>query len=135
MRSAIGFQHDSLVSRFNVLTPMLYGQVSSSTLPQTCAVEASMSLLPVAALLSKVAANCAYEMSAFPRIPSITVSSFGYDGLIGPFNWYGLNRTANFACDQVSNRSPVVINSTIPIVDSSTLKFTVQTISMEQCLS
>ncbi|KAJ9610026.1 hypothetical protein H2200_006356 [Cladophialophora chaetospira] len=83
-------------------------------------------LLFLAALASSVAANCAYGTSAFPRLPNVTVSTFGYDALKGPLNWFGLNKTANFACEEGSHQSPIVINSTIATVDGSTLTWTVQ---------
>jgi carbonic anhydrase len=83
-------------------------------------------LLSVAALLGEVAANCAYGTSAFPRLPNVTVSTFGYDALKGPLNWFGLNTTANIACEKGTNQSPIVINSTISTVNGSTLNWMVQ---------
>jgi hypothetical protein len=82
--------------------------------------------LVVAAFIGKVVANCAHGTSAFPRLPNISVSTFGYDALRGPLNWYGLNKTANIACEKGTNQSPIVVNSTISTVQGSTLNWTVQ---------
>ncbi len=38
----------------------------------------------VAAIAGTVVANCAHGTSAFPRLPNVTVSTFGYDALKGP---------------------------------------------------
>ncbi|OCT51309.1 carbonate dehydratase [Cladophialophora carrionii] len=75
--------------------------------------------------VAKVAANCAHGTSAFPRLPNVTVSTFGYDALKGPLNWYGLNKTANVACEKGTTQSPIVIDASISTVPGSTLKWTV----------
>lgn len=77
------------------------------------------------ALANSVAANCAYGTSAFPRLPDVPVSTFGYDSLSGPLNWYGLNESANELCDIGTTQSPIVINSAIQQVSASTLEWTV----------
>jgi carbonic anhydrase len=59
-------------------------------------------LISAASLLTTVSANCAYGTSAFPRKAQVQVSTWGYDGLKGPLNWYGLNESANYACDKGS---------------------------------
>lgn len=61
------------------------------------------------------------EPSAFPRKVEVKVSTWGYDGLNGPLNWYGLNETANYACDKGSHQSPIVIDSTVSVVHGSTV--------------
>jgi len=77
-------------------------------------------------LAVSVTANCAYGTSAFPRLPQVPVSKFGYDGLKGPLNWFGLNETANSMCAKGSNQSPIVIDSTISVVAGSSISsFTV----------
>jgi carbonic anhydrase len=83
-------------------------------------------LLVLAARLGVVAANCAYGTSAFPRLPNVTVSSFGYDGLRGPLNWFGLNQTANVMCEKGTQQSPIIINSTIAVVPGSSVSLTMQ---------
>ncbi|EXJ58324.1 hypothetical protein A1O7_05749 [Cladophialophora yegresii CBS 114405] len=75
--------------------------------------------------VAKVSANCAHGTSVFPRLPNVTVSTFGYDALKGPLNWYALNKTANAACEKGTTQSPIVINSTISRVQGSTLNWTV----------
>lgn len=82
------------------------------------------------ALGSRLAtANCAYGTSLSPRIagllPDVNVSTFSYDGLSGPLNWFGLNKTANSVCSTGSQQSPIVINSTIATVRGSTINWTV----------
>ena len=60
---------------------------------------------------------------AKPRFLSPT---FDYDALNGPLNWYGLNETANYACDKGSRQSPIVIDSTVSVLKPSTItKFAV----------
>ncbi|KAJ2958389.1 hypothetical protein NQZ79_g5981 [Umbelopsis isabellina] len=44
---------------------------------------------------------------------TVPVSTFGYTALKGPFNWYGLNKTANGACAMGTMQSPIVIDSSI----------------------
>ena len=76
-------------------------------------------------LIDVVSANCAYGTSIFPRFPTVEVSMFGYDGLHGPLNWYGLNESANFFCDNGTKQSPIVINSSIEQVSGSSLEWEV----------
>jgi carbonic anhydrase len=78
-------------------------------------------LISAASLIAIVSANCAYGTSAFPRGAQVNVSTFGYDGLKGPLNWYGLNETANYACDKGSHQSPIIIDSTVSVVHASTI--------------
>ena len=85
-----------------------------------------MLFLLIAALLHDVVANCAYGTSSFPRLPNVNVSTFGYDALKGPLNWFGLNTTANVLCETGSTQSPIVINSTISTVNGSTLNWAAQ---------
>lgn len=80
-----------------------------------------LTLLFAASLIATVSANCVYGTSAFPRREQVTVSTWGYDGLKGPLNWYGLNETANYACDKGSNQSPIVIDSTVSVLSASTI--------------
>jgi carbonic anhydrase len=82
-------------------------------------------LLALLALLGETAANCAYGTSLFPRLANVPVSDFSYDGLSGPLNWYGLNETANSACDKGTQQSPIVIDCTIPIVPAASVTWTV----------
>ena len=77
------------------------------------------------ALLDTVSANCAYGTSAFPRLPNVEVSTFGYDGLHGPLNWYGLNKSANVLCDSGSTQSPIVIGSTVQQVSGASVEWKV----------
>lgn len=69
--------------------------------------------------------NCAYGTSMFPRLPDVPVMKFGYDGLKGPLNWFGLNETANGMCDKGSNQSPIVINSNITMDEGSKSQWSV----------
>src|SRR5271156_4050881 len=78
-------------------------------------------LLFATSLIATVSANCAYGMFTSPSIEQVTVSTWGYDGLKGPLNWYGLNETANYACDKGSNQSPIVIDSTVSVLSASTI--------------
>ena len=78
-------------------------------------------LLSAASLIATVSANCAYGTSLFPRREQVTVSTWGYDALKGPLNWYGLNKTANYACDKGSYQSPIVIDSTVSVLSASTI--------------
>jgi carbonic anhydrase len=79
-----------------------------------------------ASLIATVSANCAYGTSAFPRAAQVKVSTWGYDGLKGPLNWYGLNETANYACDKGSHQSPIVVDSTVSVLNASAItKFSV----------
>lgn len=82
-----------------------------------------LSLLALSA--ASVSANCAYGTSQFPREPQVKVSTFGYDALKGPLNWYGLNETANYACDKGSHQSPIVIDSTVSIVNGTGLSISI----------
>jgi carbonic anhydrase len=72
------------------------------------------SLILVASLLSSyVAASCVHNTSLKPRAEdgSVPISTFGYTGLVGPFNWVGLD-AANSACSTSSLQSPINLNST-----------------------
>jgi carbonic anhydrase len=78
-------------------------------------------LLFAASLIAAVSANCVYGTSIFPRREQVTVSTWGYNALKGPLNWYGLNETANHACGKGSNQSPIVIDSTVSVLSASTI--------------
>jgi hypothetical protein len=94
--------------------------------------EAFVSLLPsnmlmlalLLGLASHAAANCGYGTSLYPRLPNVKVSTFGYDGLSGPLNWYGLNKS-NSACDTGKTQSPIVINSSISCVTGDSVQWQV----------
>ncbi|PNY28636.1 Uncharacterized protein TCAP_01439 [Tolypocladium capitatum] len=70
-----------------------------------------------------VLAACNYGTSYFPREPNVTVGSFGYTGLNGPLNWYGLNKTANKLCATGRHQSPININASIPTSSDGFVSF------------
>jgi carbonic anhydrase len=78
-------------------------------------------LLFAVSLITTVSANCTYGTSTFPRREQVKVSARGYNALKGPLNWYGLNETANYACDKGSYQSPIVIDSTLSVLGASTI--------------
>jgi len=78
-------------------------------------------LLFAASTIATVSANCVYGTSTFPRREQVKVSTWGYDALKGPLNWYGLNETANYACDKGSKQSPIIIDSTVSVLSASTI--------------
>src|ERR1700761_4797924 len=82
-------------------------------------------LFLTALLAGRAAANCAYGTSLFPRLPNVNVSTFGYDGLVGPLNWYGLNKTAQYARDNGTIQSPIILSSNISTVQGSSINWTV----------
>jgi carbonic anhydrase len=78
-------------------------------------------LIPLSAIVGTASANCAYGTSSFPREAQVPVSKFSYDALGGPLNWYGLNETANYACDNGTHQSPIVIDGSISVVPGSSI--------------
>lgn len=71
-------------------------------------------------------ANCAYGTSVLPRLANVPVSSFSYSGLSGPLNWFGLNETTNRQCDIGTHQSPIVIDSTVPLLPPSSASLEIQ---------
>ena len=69
-------------------------------------------LLVGSAILSSTSASCVHNTSLKPRAEdgSVPISNFGYTGVLGPFNWAGLD-AENIACSTSSNQSPININS------------------------
>src|SRR2546427_783506 len=51
--------------------------------------------------------------SLCPRLDPVKVKNFGYTGLSGPLNWYGLDEK-NALCSTGKNQSPIEINETTP---------------------
>ncbi|KAA8896166.1 alpha carbonic anhydrase [Sphaerosporella brunnea] len=58
------------------------------------------------------AASCVHNTSLKPRAEdgAVPISTFGYTGLTGPFNWAGLD-AANIACSTSRTQSPINLNS------------------------
>ena len=56
-----------------------------------------------------------HRATSGPREPNVTVDTFGYTGLDGPLNWFGLNTSANGLCARGRNQSPINLNSSIPL--------------------
>lgn len=77
--------------------------------------------LAFSAFIGLVNSACNYGTSSFAREPSVPVSTFGYTGLQGPLNWYGLNAT-NALCAKGDTQSPINLASASTIVDHVTLK-------------
>lgn len=75
------------------------------------------SLATIAIFFGTVNAACNYGTSEFPREPAIPVNKFSYAGLTGPLNWYGLNKTANYMCDQGTHQSPIDVATSNATVD------------------
>ena len=84
-----------------------------------------LSSVVLAALVGTASANCALGTSLFPRLANVTVLGFGYDELMGPLNWFGLNETANSMCAHGQQQSPIVLNSSIPTISGSAVSWTV----------
>jgi carbonic anhydrase len=76
-------------------------------------------------IFQHASANCAYGTMDFPREPQVPVSTFGYDYLIGPLNWFGLNQTANGLCNTGKTQSPIILNSSIPTVPGSSISVSI----------
>lgn len=70
-------------------------------------------------------AACTHGTPYFPREPNVTVDSFGYTGLDGPLNWYGLNKTANKLCSTGRHQSPINLNASIPTSSDCSISFKV----------
>ncbi|KAL6901192.1 alpha carbonic anhydrase [Trichoderma evansii] len=77
------------------------------------------------ALAAPVFAACDYGTHLYPREHTVPVSTFGYNGLIGPLNWYGLNKTANKLCATGQHQSPIVLDSSIATAQGSSISFNV----------
>ncbi|KAH6971990.1 alpha carbonic anhydrase [Ilyonectria destructans] len=77
------------------------------------------------ALAGAAVAACNYGTSFFPREANVPVGTFGYTGLNGPLNWYGLNKTANKLCAKGRNQSPINLNASIPVSPGKVAAFKV----------
>lgn len=77
------------------------------------------------ALAGAAVAACNYGTSFFPREANVPVGAFGYTGLNGPLNWYGLNKTANKLCAKGRNQSPINLNASIPVSPGKVAAFKV----------
>ncbi|KAI9893862.1 MAG: hypothetical protein M1814_005415 [Vezdaea aestivalis] len=72
------------------------------------------------AFASRALGNCAYGTTGFRPLPGkVAVSSFTYNDLKGPLNWYALNTTANKPCALGRNQSPIVLTSSTTRIPSS----------------
>ncbi|KAL7931747.1 carbonic anhydrase [Trichoderma chlorosporum] len=76
-------------------------------------------------LAASALAACDYGTHLNPRSEHVPISNFGYTGLAGPLNWYGLNKTANKLCATGKFQSPININSSISTVQGSSVTFKV----------
>ncbi|KAJ4327697.1 hypothetical protein N0V84_001804 [Fusarium piperis] len=63
----------------------------------------------LAASAPQVLASCAYGTHLHPRAEAgaFEEPKFGYNGIIGPVNWYSLDPAANAMCAQGKNQSPI----------------------------
>ncbi|KAK1238093.1 hypothetical protein MKX08_002672 [Trichoderma sp. CBMAI-0020] len=77
------------------------------------------------ALVAPAFASCDYGTHLYPREHTVPVSTFGYNDLIGPLNWYSLNKTANELCATGQHQSPVVLDSSIATAHGDSISFTV----------
>lgn len=77
------------------------------------------------ALAAPAFASCDYGTHLYPREHTVPVSTFGYNGLIGPLNWYGLNKTANELCATGQHQSPIVLDYSIATARGSSIAFSV----------
>jgi carbonic anhydrase len=70
-------------------------------------------LLAILTLLATgltVNASCAHGTTLHPfELATVAVSTFSYDGVTGPWAWYGLDATANMMCGEGTSQSPIVI--------------------------
>jgi carbonic anhydrase len=99
---------------------------SQSIFPLTMLPKSQLQTFLFHLLSQYCAANCIYGTADFPREAKIPVPTFGYDGLTGPLNWYGLNKATNFLCNLGTNQSPIVLNGSIATVPGSILNLTVK---------
>ncbi|UKZ81812.1 hypothetical protein TrVFT333_009586 [Trichoderma virens FT-333] len=76
-------------------------------------------------LAAPALAACDYGTHLNPRSESVPISTFGYTGLTGPLNWFGLNTTANKLCATGKFQSPVNLDSSISTVHGSSITFKV----------
>ncbi|EHK16150.1 uncharacterized protein TRIVIDRAFT_163724 [Trichoderma virens Gv29-8] len=76
-------------------------------------------------LAAPALAACDYGTHLNPRSESVPISTFGYTGLTGPLNWFGLNTTANKMCATGKFQSPVNLDSSISTVHGSSVTFKV----------
>lgn len=77
-------------------------------------------------LTSLALATCNYGTSQFPREHNVPVGTFGYNGLDGPLNWFGLNESANSLCATGRRQSPIDLDTTIMKEPGSMFPFKVQ---------
>ncbi|PTB40182.1 hypothetical protein M441DRAFT_28045 [Trichoderma asperellum CBS 433.97] len=78
------------------------------------------------ALVAPAFAACDYGTHLYPRERTVPVSTFGYNDLIGPLNWFGLNKTANKLCATGQHQSPIVLDSSIATAHGSSISFSVE---------
>lgn len=76
-------------------------------------------------LAAPVLASCDYGTHLNPRSENVPISTFGYTGLTGPLNWFGLNETANKLCATGKNQSPINLDSSITTAHGSSVTFKV----------
>lgn len=82
----------------------------------------------MAVLLPAVSAFCDHGTTLFPRASgdAVKVANFGFDGIRGPLNWHGLNKTANSKCAKGKEQSPIDIStSSNKTVKGSSLRFNI----------
>lgn len=66
----------------------------------------------IAVFLPAVSAFCDHGTTLFPRAANqVKVANFGFDGIRGPLNWHGMNKTANVKCATGTQQSPINIDS------------------------
>ncbi|KAL7794242.1 alpha carbonic anhydrase [Trichoderma ceciliae] len=76
-------------------------------------------------LAAPALAVCNYGTHLYPRENTVPVSTFGYNGLNGPLNWYSLNKTANKLCATGQHQSPINLDSSVSSVTGSSITFSV----------
>ncbi|KAL7943736.1 carbonic anhydrase [Trichoderma barbatum] len=76
-------------------------------------------------LAAPALAACDYGTHLNPRSESVPISTFGYTGLSGPLNWFGLNTTANKLCATGKFQSPINLDHSITQVPGSSVSFKV----------
>ncbi|KAI6362196.1 hypothetical protein MCOR25_006269 [Pyricularia grisea] len=82
----------------------------------------------MAVLLPVVSAFCDHGTTLFPRASGdpVKVAQYGFDGIRGPLNWHGLNKTANYKCAKGREQSPIDIStSSNKTVRGSSLNFNI----------
>ncbi|KLU81219.1 carbonate dehydratase [Magnaporthiopsis poae ATCC 64411] len=87
------------------------------------------SLTIIGSMASLASAFCAHGTTLFPRSAGdeVKIASYGFQGMKGPLNWYGLNKTTNVACARGKEQSPInVFTKTHKSVDGSSLDFNIQ---------